>query len=297
MKICLVGIILIAFIGSNLNGVVAEPIRANNATHLSSSGNKEYLMEAQRKTFELEKEYESVWYCLANIGKEFAGLDAEKIGDDKGFREFSPVVTYGLVAVKLQDDNRDYAKAAKYFYLDWVEYKKCEKERESLMRESACDTFGSGPGDYDPLGFAIGQWKRARMYDEVLRHYSEYFDDVFLLQPGGRPRKERLELFNDAVENDPQLKQKYLGFMRDWDEAKQFAKTIKPNPLDPVSQNYEWFYSSKQKEVLKALGYYHQNKVNFMLEKALKHKNPVIAAKAKGYLENLAKGAGHDTKH
>jgi hypothetical protein len=48
--------------------------------------------------------------------------------------------------------------------------------------------------------------------------------------------------------------------------------------------------------VLKALEYYHTNKVNFMLEKALKHKDPVVAAKAKEYMESLAKGTGDETK-
>ena len=60
----------------------------------------------------------------------------------------------------------------------------------------------------------------------------------------------------------------------------------------------EWFYSYKQKEVLKALEYNHVNNVRFMLEKALKHKDPAVVAKAKEYLESLGKdkGEGDGTK-
>lgn len=83
--------------------------------------------------------------------------------------------------------------------------------------------------------------------------------------------------------------------MQDWAQTKKLAKTEKPKPLDPAVQNHEWFYSNKQEEALKALEYYHANKVRFMLEKALKHKDPVIAAKAKEYLESPVKGEKNET--
>lgn len=245
--------------------------------------------DVEMSTVDLEKQYTSIHYCLSNIGKPFTELSYEKIEDDKGFREFSPVVTYGLLAVKFQDDYRDPAKAAQYFYMDWLEYKKCEVEWLNRARKTPCDTYGSGPGEYSPLGFAIGQWKSAGLYKKALEHYPEYFDDTFLNQSIGESRDERLMNFINARKYNPELSQKYLDFLSEWQDLKKLAKSSKAIPRNSVVENHLGFYSDRRSEVLKALAYYHKHKVRFMLEKALGHKDPKVVAKSKKYLETLEK--------
>lgn len=246
-----------------------------------------------RQTIDLEHEYVNIQYCLANVGKSFKDLDMEKIGNDKGFKNFTSSITYGLIAVKFQDDYRSFEEAGKYFYLDWLEYKKCEKEWLSQKRKTPCDTFGSGPGEYSPLAYAIGQWKHAGLYSKALQHYPEYFDDTFLNQPVGLTRTERLEALLSEKKGNPELKQKYLDFMKEWEETKILAKNTRTTPKDLVMLNHLWFYSSKEAEVLKSLAYYHKYKVRFMLEKALKHKNPAVVTKARKYLKSSPKVSKH----
>lgn len=134
--------------------------------------------------------------------------------------------------------------------------------------------------------------KRNQEYERMLRVYPEYFEYYFLGRirgPKGRKlsKEEEIQKLKEKMKYDTELKSNYDNFMKEWREAKKLVKTEKPKPLDPAVQHHEWFYSGKQEEVLKSLEYYHTNKVSFMLEKALKHKDPVIAAKVKEYLEKL----------
>lgn len=291
MQASLIVILLNIFLSWNSTGYTGL---ANGSTVVVNTGLNitGEQFDVKEKTIALEREYESIEYCLSNMGKTFNTLDAGRIGSDKGFREFSSAITFGLVAVKFQDDYGDPVRAAKYFYMDWSEYKKCEKEWKNRTRKTACDTFGAGPGDYNPLGFAIGQWKSAGLYKEALQHYSEYFDETFLLLPENSPRKEKLRLFHETINDNLELRKKYLDFMRDWKEAKQLAKHNSHKSVDITMQNHEWFYSHKQSEVLKALSYYNKHKVRFMLEKALSHKDATVSKRAREYLGKLDKEAG-----
>lgn len=124
----------------------------------------------------------------------------------------------------------------------------------------------------------------------MLKVYPEYFDYCFLGNRYKGSKEEEIKLLKEQIKYDSELKNAYSNFMKEWNQVKKLAKTEKPKPLDPTVQNHEWFYSNKQEEVLKALAYYYEYKVRFMLEKALNHRDPVVAAKAKEYLENLSKG-------
>jgi hypothetical protein len=88
----------------------------------------------------------------------------------------------------------------------------------------------------------------------------------------------------------------YQKMMNNWARAKKLHKTVEPKPLAPAVQHHEWFYSDKQEEILKALNYYYQNKVRFMLEKAVTNKDKAISAKATELLEKLKQGGGDETK-
>jgi len=242
---------------------------------------------AEQIALSLEKRKKQIEYCLSNIGRKFTEVDIEQIGEDsRSLYDTIGVITYGLIAYK----NLNPAVSAEYFYKDWVEFEKCEQKRYQGTRKEGCFTFGVGPGDYNPLASAIGQWKYAGMYNEALKHYDEYFDDTFLLRPEKATRKEKLQFLKTELKSDVELKKEYTDFMREWDRTKQLAKTEKPKPLSIQVQVHEWFYSDKQEEVLKALEYYYTNKVKFMLEKAVNRKDPLIAAKVKEYLEKLSQG-------
>lgn len=248
-----------------------------------------HLMDADQKTFALERYKQEIEYCLASLGSRFDEADLQRVGSDKGYavprvKGLFPVIGYGLIAFKYLDDSYHFPNAAKYFYKDWLEYKKSIDGQKSVWSE--------GPGDYHPLGSAIGTWKNAGLYADALKHYQEYFDDRFLRISGNMTRKERVARFQERLQFAPRLKREYEEFMTEWTRTRQLAKTTKPKPLDPAVQNHEWFYSGKQEEVLKSLEYYQKNKVRFMLEIALKHKDPAVAAKAKEYLESLGKDKG-----
>lgn len=258
-------------------------------------------MDNGQKTFALERYRKNIKYCLSHLGGKFNEVEMGKVGSDKGFKIFTPVITHGLVATKYQDDYNNIRLAAKFYYKDWSEYARCNDERIKGIRLEGCFTFGLGPGDYNPLAFAVEKWKEAGMYAEALKHYDEYFEYSFLGRirgPKGKKisKEEEIKKLKEVMKYDTELKSNYDNFIQEWQETKKLAKTEKPKPLDAAVQNHEWFYSDKQEEVLTALEYYHANKVYFMLEKALKHKDPVIAAKAKEYLADLNKGGGNGTR-
>jgi len=241
----------------------------------------------------LEKTKEQIDYCLKNIGKKFLEVDLSMIGDDsRSTFGAVGVVTYGLVAYKY----RDAAKSAEYFYKDWLELKKCEDARAEGVRMEGCFSFGNGPGDYSPLASAIGQWSSAGLYPEALKHYDEYYDYNFFLHMRNMGDLERKRQLKAELSRDSELAKRHADFLREWQRLKRLSKTAKPRPLDPPVQHHEWFYSDKQEEVLKSLGYYFKHKVRFMLEKALSHKDPAIAATSREYLEKLGKGEKNETE-
>ncbi len=232
----------------------------------------------------LETTRKEIDYCLQNVGKKFAEVDAHKMGEDSKSQYGSVgVITYGLIAYK----HRNFSKSAEYFYRDWLELKKCEEANGKGDKKEGCGAFGYGPGDYNPLISAIEQWKYAGMYDRVLMHYEEYFDMAFLSHMRGETHQQKKYRLDEQLLHDEVLRKKHAAFMREWENTKKLAKTVKPKSLDPAVQNHEWFYSEKQEEVLKALEYYYQNKVRFMLEKALGHKDPAVAKKARELVDKL----------
>ena len=144
----------------------------------------------------------------------------------------------------------DHFQAAEYFYKDFLEHRKGIEGKPAIWQ--APDYVG----DSDP---ALGFWyfiDSHKLYAIAFKRYIEYIQSI--------------EYETTAV--------------------KKLAKTVKPKPLTPDIKNHERFYSDKKVEVLKALEYYYANKVRFMLEKALKHKDTVVAATAKEYIEKLDQG-------
>lgn len=233
----------------------------------------------------LEKTKEQIDYCLKNIGKKYTEVDLSRIGDDsRSLFESVGVITYGLVAYKY----RDAAKSAEYFYKDWLELKKCEDARVEGVKRDGCFSFGNGPGDYNPLASAIGQWSNAGLYSEALKHYDEYYDYSFFSHMRNMGDLEKKRQLKAELLRDSELAKRHEDFLREWQRLKRLSKTAKPIPLDPYVQNHEWFYSEKQEEVLKALDYYFQNKVQFMLEKAVSHKDPVVVKKARELVDKLS---------
>ena len=240
-------------------------------------------MTEEQKVFYLERYRDEINYCLQNIGKRTTEVDPDK-GCCAGSAgcEYAPISYYTIAAKYLQQYN-DPIKGAQYSYKFWLN----NPGAEILDGEVAMNA----------VDIVIMGYENAGMYKEALLFYDKAYvklmanlktsTDVKLLKSNFKEYEKR---WSGAAED-------YLSFMRNWKKAKKLAETARPKPLDPAVQNHEWFYSDKQEEVLKALEYYHANKVNFMLEKSLKHKNPAIAVKAKEYLESLTKGASDETKH
>lgn len=237
-----------------------------------------------RKAMGLEKGREMIQYAIKNLGKKKSELDISQLYDLGRSNPIIPkdsIVNYGTVGRMYHGACENHFKAAEYLYKDYLEWKKSELGQPSLWQH--------GGGDQDPLTWLISVYSEYQMYEDWARLDADYYKFHWLRLAESQPKDIR-QKFLESIEA-------YRDFMQEWKEIKKLAKTTKPKPLSPQVQNHEWFYSDKQEEVLKALEYYYQNKVQFMLEKALKHKDPVVAAKAKEYIESLAKGADDETKH
>jgi len=240
------------------------------------------------KARDLERIKGSIDYCLVNVGKKFSELDEKKAGTFWPYNLSISVLTYMVIADKY-DAYGDMGKAGDYYYLNWLHY-------NTPQTDATRWPWPTGESD-DPFLAAIGSWEYAGRYTELAAHYKDYIIYRYSPRKVG-PKEEQIKEMKKALKfGDKDMRLRYESNLKKLEEYKKLAKTEKPKPLDPAVQNHEWFYSDKQEEVLKALEYYHANKVNFMLEKALKHKNSVIAVKAKEYLESLTKGAGDEPKH
>lgn len=258
-----------------------------NATIIDSS--MTITAETKKAVF-LERIKAEIDYCKKNIGLSFKEVDVSKIGARYGYDSVQvEAITNGLIASKFEAYG-DLPKAAEYYYKDY------QVETNSKKYWKSKYSWGS-PGDFMPFPGFMYTLKRNQDYQKMLKVYPEYFDYYFLRDRYKGSKEEKMKMLKERMKYDTEFKGVYADFMKEWREAKKLAKTEKPKPLDPAVQNHEWFYSDNQEEVLKALEYYYANKVQFMLEKALKHKDPVVAAKAKEYLESLAKGTGNETKH
>ena len=231
---------------------------------------------AQMRTETLERTKAKIDYCLENLGKKFSEVDLKKVGE-LGLYSDVGVITYGLIADKYEMVYRDSNKAADYYYLEW----KYSKDLPD--------------GEYDPGGNALGLWQDAGQYKKAAKYWQEYFD-AWVNRFDGKTYEESLASLNRLRVSDPDVTRDYESIMKQWNEVKLLTKTEKTKPLEPAVQNHEWFYSGKQKDVLKALDYYYQNKVKFMVDKAAKHKNPVIVDKAKEYLKSWDAQSSESTK-
>lgn len=231
-------------------------------------------------TIALEKAKSEIDFCKNNRGRSFNEVDMSKVGDVGAYALGPEVVTDGLIASKYEQYG-DFSKAADYYYKDYLVQ---IGERPWKSKHS-----WSSPGDSTPFPIYMYVLKRNQDYKRMLKVYPEYFDYYFLGDRYKGSKENKIRLLKEQMKYDSELKSTYDSFLEEWREAKKLAKTTKPKPLDPAVQHHEWFYSDKQEEVLKALAYYHEHKVNFMLEKALKHKDPIIAAKAKEYLGRLGR--------
>lgn len=241
----------------------------------------------------LEKAKSEIDFCKNNRGRSFDEIDMSKVGDVGAYALGPEVVTDGLIASKYEWYG-DLSKAADYYYKDYLVHigKRPWKSKHSW----------SSPGDSTPFPIFMYVLKRNQDYERMLKVYPEYFNYCFLGRVKGPKglkvsKKEEMKWLKNEMKYDTELKSNYDNFMEEWREVKRLVKTEKPKPLDPAVQNHKWFYSDKQEEVSKALEYYSTNKVNFMLEKALNHKDPLIAEKAKKYLKTVPKeGASDETK-
>lgn len=231
-----------------------------------------------RKAEFLELYSIAISYCQTNLGKASKDLN----GSISGPRvSIFPRVTLETIAM-LYREYGDLQKAAKTKHQHWRE----SKGNLDLL---------SADGNSDI--YVIDGYEEAGMYKEALRFYNIAYEHMLQRLSIGTDVKLLKTNLREYEQNWPEEAAIYNGFVKSWRETKKLAKTTKPKPLDPAVQHHEWFYSDKQEEVLKALAYYHKHNVGFMLEKASKHKDSVIAAKAKEYLQNPVKEvAGDETK-
>lgn len=237
------------------------------------------------KTVFLEKVKAEIDFCIRHFGKSFNEVDVKKID---GLQQSRRVITNGLIAEKYEYYS-DLFKAAEYYYKDYLS----EKLFLSGKYWGSKHAWG-GEGDYTPFPAFMYTLKENKEYQKMLKVYPEYFDYYFLSQYAEGTKEEKMQSLKDEIKNDPEVAKQYEDFMKEWGKIKKLARTVKPKPLEPAVQNHEWFYSEKQSEVLKSLTYYHKYKVKFMLEKALNHNHPVVAKKAKEYIDRLKESEKHE---
>lgn len=233
----------------------------------------------ESKARELEKQKGYIDYCLLNVGKAFSEIDEGKAGGFWPYKELG-VLTYALIADNFQRYG-DLGKAGDYYYVNWLHYNSPNTNEPQWP-------YPSGEFD-DYFASAINSWEKAGRYKEIAEHYEDYIVHMYSPRKVG-PRDEQIKAMHKAVPHwDKDMRFSYEQDLKKNKKYKRLALNSKPISLEPAVQNHEWFYSDKPEEVLKAFKYYSQNNVRFMLEKALAHKDPVVAAKAKEYLDMLGK--------
>lgn len=236
-------------------------------------------MSIEYKTFALERYWSEINYSLANLGKSFKDIDPTKVNDEIYKRDVG-YITYGLIAGHYCWYG-NYKKCAEYHYKDYLQAWKCSKESARIKPEC----WGGAPGEWiSLLSPVVNIYELHNDYKGALPYYREWLND-WASKFEGKTLEEKLKNLKAQVGEDEDWKDA-MRLIERWEKAKALAKTEKPIPMDPAVQRHEWFYSRKSEEVLKALDYYHTNKVKFMIEKAVKHKNPVVTKKAMEYLDN-----------
>lgn len=283
---CIVGVMLVRVPCLSSAGIVLVDISSMTAEEV-----------AQMRTETLERTKAKINYCLANLGKNINEVDLKQVGDNDANL---CVITYGLIAQKYYRPYRDIGKAADYYYLEWKHTRGSECGSYDETGKFTIDCAGKDKncvwpyGEYNPFSEALGAWKEAGQYKKAAKYYKEYFDD-WVNRFDGNTYEEKLREFNEERKKHAGMQENYETLMKEWNDVKKLAKTEKPQ-LEPAVQHHEWFYSDKTVEVIKALAYYNRNKVKFMIDKAVKHNNPVVAKKAKEYLANWDKPVVGDKK-
>lgn len=244
---------------------------------------------------DLEIAQKQFLYARDNVGKKYKELEVSRLfnlGDiavgyakDPGILYPEQVIDYAQLGGK----HRNHFEGAKYYYKHYLEWKKHEQGKPSLWSHPGADAHF--------LSTFVFFYDRYKLYKEWSALYADY--NEFHWKPQAASYCKQFPHIKDCVNTWLNRNPDYQDFLAEWKAIKKLAKTTKPTPLSPQVQNHEWFYSEKQEEVLKALEYYHVNNVRFMLEKALEHKDPAIAAKAREYLDNPVKAketSGDETK-
>lgn len=223
--------------------------------------------EVQKARY-LERFYSAIQYLTANIGKSTKELALSETGP---YIANSSRVTLEVISAYYRFYG-DFAKAAEVLYEFWAD------------SGGANFTYP----DEDPLTSVIFSFEEAGMYKETLPLYRKKHQERLETIKAQSDIELFQKDFNEYRKQYPDLAEIYMSFVESWEQAKKLANTSKPKPLDPAVQHHKWFYSDKTEEVLKALAYYSKHKVKFMVEKAAKDKRPIIAKKAKEYLDNWA---------
>lgn len=247
-----------------------------------------------KKAFALEGYKKQIDYAMANVGKSFKDIDSEQV-NSKAYEVEVGYITYGLIAGQYCGYG-DYKKCAEYHYKDYLQAIECSRKLQTIAPIPK-ECWGGTVGDHDLLAVVVDAYEMGGYYEEALPYYRMWLNN-WVKDIKGNSFEEKLSILIEKAKTDDSLREGAEVINR-WRKAVKLAKTAKPKTLDPAVQHHKWFYSDKQEEVLKALNYYYTHNVLFMLEKALKHKDPVIASKAKEYLDNLVKtkeAAGHETK-
>lgn len=251
-------------------------------------------MTVKSKTFALEKYRDEINYGLINLGKSFKVIDPVEINSRDYEREVG-YITYGLISDHYCRYG-DYLKCVEYEYKDYLQQRKCEMQALKAGGLAKGDCWWGTVHSAPLLEVIINTLEINNDYKRALFYYQKDWED-WVNRYDGRTIEEKLASLKNQAQNDSDIGRLYDNFMSRWNKAKQLAKTSKPMAKEVVVQNHEWFYSEKQEDVLCALKYYYKNHIDFMLEKALKHKDTVVALKAEEYLKNLKKGVPNEIEN
>ncbi len=243
-----------------------------------------------RSTISLELARQIVQYLVQNVGKKEGDLDTSRLYNlsmSNGELYKNEIIRYGTICGAYRGYCENHFKAAEYCYKDYLEWKKYELGQPALWEHPG--------GDAHPLSRILALYSDYNMYKEWAALYSDYNEFWWKRYAAGEC-KLLTSAGPDCAIAWLKSSGDYQAFLKDWEEIRRKAKTIKPKPLSVQVQVHEDFYNNNVKKVLGALEYYRKNDVRFMIEKATKSKNPAIVKKAKEYLTNWDKPAPENKK-
>lgn len=247
-----------------------------------------------RSALAFEIAREMVQYYIQNIGKREGELDASRLynlamidGESYQKRDKDIVIDYGTVCGIYRSRCENHFKALPYCWKDYYEWKKYEQGQPAIWKHPG--------GDEHPLSSILnffGEYDMYKEWDALYADYSEFWWKGY----AASECKQLTSPGPDCVSDWLKRSEGYQGFLKEWEEIKRKSKATKPKPLSIQVRIHEDFYSGNVKKVFGALEYYRKNEVKFMIKKAARHKNPVIAKKAQEYLDNWDKPVVEDKK-